>query len=139
MTYSPKRWTVNKLRDCPGWHWRGLETKILNHLIKGGNDHTVTLVNLPPRKSLPYIRHKKTHEWSFVVQGSLEAVLDGKRVKLKKFDFLYLPPNVWHSFTAGSKGVTALSVYSPPLKWNNVDVNFKGLKGPVSLKIRGLK
>lgn len=139
MAIPLKRWTVNKLRECPGWQWRGLETKILNHLVKGGKEQTVTLVSLPPKKSLPYIQHKKTHEWSLVVQGSLEAVLDGKKVKLKKFDFLYLPPNVWHSFTAGSKGVTALSVYSPPLKWNNVDVNFKGLKGPVSLKIRGMK
>jgi mannose-6-phosphate isomerase-like protein (cupin superfamily) len=81
-----------------------------------------TQVQLPPLAHLPSIRHSKTHEWVYIVEGSATAVLDKEKVTLRPNDYLYLPPHVWHSFRAGRRGVKALSLYMPGLNWEDPDI-----------------
>jgi quercetin dioxygenase-like cupin family protein len=85
----------------------------------------MTLVELGPQKRLPSIRHERTHEWIYVTAGSGVARLSARRVRLKRGDYLYLPPRLWHSFAAGPKGLSAVSIYMPGFNWKRPDAEVR--------------
>jgi len=72
------------------------------------------------------IRHRRTHEWVYVLKGPVTAEVDGHRLVLRKGDGLYLPPGVWHSFRARGLGSQALSFFSPAIDWERLDVERRG-------------
>lgn len=121
-----KRWVKAVAARCPVRRWRDLKTTLLNAQDPSARQLTVTLVELPPNRRVPSIRHDKTHEWIYVVRGSVVAELDNERVRLKQGDYLYLPPKVWHSFASGPMGLSALSIYRPGFSWKKPDVRVRG-------------
>jgi mannose-6-phosphate isomerase-like protein (cupin superfamily) len=116
------RWVKAAAKDCPVRRWRDLKTVLLNARDASSRRLTVTLVELPRNRRVPAVRHEKTHEWIYVVRGSGSARLDRRSVPLKAGDYLYLPPKVWHSFSSGRTGLSAVSVYGPAFHWKRPDV-----------------
>lgn len=132
-----KLWEIGKSNQALTQKWDSLHMAVLNFKQPSSKKLTITLVKLPPNKKLPSIQHLKTEEWSFILEGSLKAELNQRIFSLKKGDYLYLSPKVWHSFKAGSKGVTALSIYSPGLDWNNVDVRSINSEKLIIKRVKG--
>lgn len=70
---------------------------------------------LPPFSSTPALYHRFTSEFVFVLKGSATAYLDGRRMRLRAGDMFEIPPGVRHQFVTRRGGVSALSLFSPPL------------------------
>lgn len=115
-------WVKRPAARSPVRAWRDLKTYLLNAGDRSARRLTVTLVELPPRRRVPSIRHERTHEWIYVVRGSGTAKLGRSVVRLNVGDYLYLPPKVWHSFSSGARGLAALSIYNPAFHWKRPDV-----------------
>lgn len=77
---------------------------------------------LPPRSRLPCIYHEKTDELVLVLKGSLHAELDGRRFVLKPGDIAHLPAGTRHMFSTRGRSAEALSIFSPCMTINDLDV-----------------
>jgi mannose-6-phosphate isomerase-like protein (cupin superfamily) len=62
--------------------------------------------------------HNKATEYYFVTNGRGTAYLDGKKVNLKKYDILIIPPKVVH-FVKSQKGIDVVAISSP--QWKKED------------------
>ncbi|MGQ0644586.1 MAG: cupin domain-containing protein [Elusimicrobiota bacterium] len=122
---SRQGWVKTQERDCRTRRWRGLRTRLLNADDPSSKRLTMTVVRLRANARLPAIKHDRTHEWVYVIHGAGWALLNGKKVKLVPGDYLYLPPGVWHAFSAGPRGVSALSAYAPGFDWESPDVRIR--------------
>lgn len=129
-------WKKITKKECSVRDWNQMKMSIFNEKNAGNNTLTMGLVELGPRRALPSIRHLKTEEWMYILEGSLIAGLNNDQVRLRKGDFLFLPKKVWHSFVAGSRGVTSLFVHAPKFDWNKPDVQVKGVKKFALPKLR---
>ena len=77
---------------------------------------------MPPGSRTPSLYHAKTSEFFLVLDGDQQARIAGRRRRLKKGDFAFLPPGVPHEFLAGARGVRVLAVFCPPLDLKDPDV-----------------
>lgn len=78
--------------------------------------------SLPSLCDTPAILHKRTAEFVFVLSGQADAYLDGRHFRIRKGDMFQIPAGVGHRFKAGKNGVTALSLFCPPLDRDRPDV-----------------
>lgn len=70
---------------------------------------------LPRNGAAPTVVHCVTTEFVYMLGGSITGTVAGKKIELKKGDYLMIPPGVTHKFTAGRGGGEAISVFSPPI------------------------
>lgn len=77
----------------------------------------VTLLHetLPPGSATPALYHRFTSEFVFVLNGSVTAYLDGRRVRLGAGDMCEIPAGMQHQFVTSRRKAEALSLFSPPL------------------------
>lgn len=77
---------------------------------------------LPPRCRVPELYHRRTDELVLMLEGRVTATLNGRRKAVAKGDVLYLPAGTRHRFVAGPLGALALSLFSPPMRPDRLDV-----------------
>jgi quercetin dioxygenase-like cupin family protein len=87
-------------------------------LIDGGDaGNRLALVEHPmaPRAlAAPMHRHHREHEYSFVLQGSIGALLGEDVVTGNAGDLIFKPRNQWHTFwNAGDTPARVLEIISP--------------------------
>jgi quercetin dioxygenase-like cupin family protein len=70
---------------------------------------------LPPRARLPSVHHRRTAELVYCVSGSMTAILDGRRRRVRAGGVILIPAGVRHTFISGASGCDCLSVFSPAL------------------------
>jgi mannose-6-phosphate isomerase-like protein (cupin superfamily) len=64
--------------------------------------------------------HKKTNEWYFVLSGKGFLYLNGKKIFLKKDDFVFIPPKLNHfAKKKGKEKLKVLAITMPP--WSKKD------------------
>jgi len=72
-------------------------------------------------RDVPWGLHKKTAEFIYVLEGKAKACLGHKVYNVSSGDYLLIPPGVKHRFVTGKKPLIALSVFCPPMTWDNLD------------------
>lgn len=83
---------------------------------------SVLHVRLEPGASAPALFHRRTHEFFYVLRGSVHGKIGGRRRRLKAGDYCFLPAGTVHEFTAGSRGLETLDVFFPRLDLRKPDV-----------------
>jgi mannose-6-phosphate isomerase-like protein (cupin superfamily) len=78
-------------------------------------DSTVGAALAEIKKSKEHF-HRKTKEWYYVIEGRGEIYIDGRKIPLKKNDFIFIPTKSRH-FARGKMKVLAIT--SPP--WSKKD------------------
>lgn len=124
---------IRKVSDIPSRAWKKLNIKDINLGDISSHVFSLTQIELPPNSILPTIRHLKTMEFVYVLEGSAKATLNSIVVALGPGDYLFMEAGVWHSFTSGKKGVKALSFYFPAINTANPDVEIRENKVSGSL------
>ncbi|OGS12296.1 MAG: hypothetical protein A2234_05905 [Elusimicrobia bacterium RIFOXYA2_FULL_58_8] len=105
----------------------GLTAKLLGHLkmreIPAAGQFNISMLHesLPCRSSAPEVTHSRTKELVFIIRGRAAGFLNGKKILLKKGDYLVIPPGTRHRFEAGKDGLEAVSIFSPPIDPANPD------------------
>lgn len=62
----------------------------------------------------PYHFHEHAENVYIVLEGEIEAVVDGQRFTLRKDDVAFIPPGVCHSAgNAGTAPARAIEIYAP--------------------------
>lgn len=74
--------------------------------------------HLPKGTVLPHVRHRRTSELVFCLEGSFQVILNKKKFSLRKGSVVWIPPGTWHTFISNKRDATALSIFSPALKLN---------------------
>jgi mannose-6-phosphate isomerase-like protein (cupin superfamily) len=77
---------------------------------------------LPARARVPEVLHRRTDEWILQLEGSVQAVIDGRKLTLRAGDVAFLPRGTRHRFSTGARPAKALSIFSPPLDPRKLDV-----------------
>lgn len=77
--------------------------------------------NIPKNGNVPYVVHRKTAEFVYILSGNAKAFLGSGRFNVRGGDYLLIPPGVRHRFVTGNTPMTALSVFSPPMTFDNPD------------------
>lgn len=78
-------------------------------------DVNVLHERMGPWTRLPYVYHLKTAEWLFCLNGSMSAIVDGRKHRLRAGSVLFLPPGARHRFMTQGRSSEALSIFSPAL------------------------
>jgi mannose-6-phosphate isomerase-like protein (cupin superfamily) len=91
-------------------------------LTKMGMPMTVLHISLSPGSKAPALYHARTQEFFFVLKGNAHGLIDGRRVRLPKGSFSFLPPRAVHQFWAGANGAEILDIFVPPLDPINPDI-----------------
>ena len=73
------------------------------------------VVRMNPRQIKKSSYHKKGEELYYVLSGSGEATLDGKKYELRKGCFFRVPPGVVHQFKTIEEPICMLNFHSPPV------------------------
>jgi len=75
----------------------------------------VHMMVLKPGGSTDYHYHTESESVWIVLQGSAEAVIDGKEYRLEQNTVVFLSPNVRHKFRAvGNEEYRFIEIFSPP-------------------------
>ncbi|HBB65873.1 MAG: hypothetical protein A2X28_09805 [Elusimicrobia bacterium GWA2_56_46] len=72
-------------------------------------------------KNIPYIVHKKTEEFVYILKGKAKAYLGNKSFNVSSGDYLSIPAGVKHRFVTGKDPIIALSVFCPPMTFSDFD------------------
>lgn len=75
------------------YHWYDFENRKRGSISFPVEFHHVTAVH--PRYIMPYHWHSEI-EIIRIIEGSMDILLDSKKYRLQKNDFLYVPPNTIH-------------------------------------------
>lgn len=68
----------------------------------------------PRALAAPMHRHHHEDEWSYVLEGRIGAVIEGREVEVGPGDLLFKPRGQWHTFwNAGDEPATVLELISP--------------------------
>lgn len=78
--------------------------------------------NIPENGNVPYVVHRKTAEFVYILSGNAKAFLGSKRFSVRGGDYLLIPSGVRHRFVTGKTPMTALSVFTPPMTFDDPDV-----------------
>lgn len=86
-------------------------TELVRHDLDGGREAIQVRVDFGPGASFPRHTHPGV-EMAFVIDGTIEYVVDGKTVLLKPGQSLFIPPGVVHSAkNAGNGNASELATY----------------------------
>lgn len=77
--------------------------------------------NIPGNGKVPFVVHKKTSEFVYILSGRAKAFLDNKSFNVTGGDYLLIPPGIKHRFITGRQPMTALSIFNPPMTFENLD------------------
>jgi mannose-6-phosphate isomerase-like protein (cupin superfamily) len=72
-------------------------------------------------KALPFVVHERTGEFVYVLGGGGRAEVGGRSFPVRAGDCLLVPPGVRHRFITGRSSLRALSVFSRPMTFANLD------------------
>ncbi|OGR80170.1 MAG: hypothetical protein A2X32_05885 [Elusimicrobia bacterium GWC2_64_44] len=71
--------------------------------------------------AIPWGVHKRTAEFIYVLSGRARACLGNVTRVIRPGDYLVIPPGVKHRIVTGKEPLVALSVFSPPMGFGNLD------------------
>ncbi|MBI4351627.1 MAG: cupin domain-containing protein [Elusimicrobia bacterium] len=98
----------------------GLSIRFLN-LLEGW-PVSVAHETIPAKEAgLPFIVHERTREFVYVLGGAGRVCLGNRSSGVAAGDCLAIEPGVAHRFVTGGEALTALSVFSPPMTFDNLD------------------
>ena len=83
---------------------------------------SVLRIRMGPGASHPPLWHARTFEFFLVLKGSVHARIGQVSRRLRRGDFVMLPPGASHEFRAGPGGVEVLTVFGPGLDLGNPDI-----------------
>lgn len=72
-------------------------------------------------KELPFVVHKRTGEFVYVLGGGGRAEVGGRSFPVRAGDCLLIQPGVRHRFITGRSSLRALSVFSRQMNFSNLD------------------
>ena len=68
----------------------------------------------PRALAAPMHRHRLEDEYTYVLEGSIGAVIDGTELRAEPGDLLFKPRGQWHTFwNAGDEPASVLELISP--------------------------
>ena len=112
---------VNRLDERKVQRFGALRLKPL--LQKGGlGQASVFHIRLGPGGRAPATYHRQTHEFFFMLQGSVRGKIDGKSYRFGRGDSCFLPAGSIHEFLAGKSGAQTLAVFFPRLDLGKPDI-----------------
>ncbi|MBA3978886.1 MAG: cupin domain-containing protein [Nitrosopumilus sp.] len=94
--------------------------------------YTILDVIHPPNVGPALHLHPKGSETFYIIKGDYEFILDGKSIKGKAGDVIYVPKGVPHRFVVGYNGGHALVISPPELEFYFFKVSELLDKGEVS-------
>ena len=74
---------------------------------------TAYRVRIEPNQTTGVSFHKIAEEFYYVLSGSGTAILNGQSHRLRKGDFLRLPPGTTHGFITGDEALVMLDIHTP--------------------------
>ncbi|MBI2184494.1 MAG: cupin domain-containing protein [Thaumarchaeota archaeon] len=80
----------------------------------GAEKLQLMFIDLEPNRRGPYHYHSSAEQITFVVDGSGELVVEGKRYTVERDHVVFFQPKEKHSVNAGKKGMKLIEIYSPP-------------------------
>ena len=104
--------------------------KVLTSETNGS--YTILDVIHPPSLGPALHIHPKGSETFYIVEGEYEFILEGKSVKGKPGDVIFVPKKALHRFVVGYKGGHALVISPPELEFYFFKVSELLDKGEVS-------
>lgn len=72
-------------------------------------------------RNLAFVRHERTAEFVHILGGGGKAEVGERSFPVRVGDSLMIPPGVKHRFVTEKKPLVALSVFSPPMTFENLD------------------
>jgi quercetin dioxygenase-like cupin family protein len=72
-------------------------------------------------RGIPYMTHKRTAEFVYVVRGNARAFLGHESFTVRAGNYLLIPPGVRHRFVTGKQAMVAISIFDPPMTFDNLD------------------
>lgn len=80
----------------------------------GGRFAIVEHILAPQALAAPLHYHRREDEYSYILEGEVGAILDGRHVVAKTGDLLFKPREQWHTFwNAGDATARVLEIISP--------------------------
>ena len=73
------------------------------------------------KKILPFVVHERTSEFVYVLGGGGRAEVGARSFPVRAGDCLLVPPGIRHRFITGRSSLRALSVFSRPMTFANLD------------------
>lgn len=126
-----KKFRFSSLRDFEAKAFSSLSIRFIKMLE--GWPVSIAHENIPENeKNLPFVVHEKTSEFIYVISGGGKAGVGNKYFNVAAGDCLLIQPGVKHRFVTGKKTIIALSVFSPPMTFDDLDA----ISYPVSQKRR---
>lgn len=115
-----KKFRLSPLRDFKAKAFSALSIRFINMLE--GWPVSVAHEEIPGNAGdLPFVVHEKTSEFIYVISGGGKAGVGDRSFKVAAGDCLLVPPGVEHRFITGKRPLVALSVFSPPMTFDNLD------------------
>lgn len=90
-----------------------LGTHGTSHLICGGKV-MLSFVEMEPNSYADPHRHEESEQAMIMLDGDMDAVVEGKVYSVHKGDVAIFAPNEEHGGYVGPHGATVLDVFSPP-------------------------
>lgn len=86
----------------------------------------LVVMNIPNKEEIGMEKHSETTQFIRIEKGIGIAIVNDKEYKLKKGDFVMIPPNTYHNIISTSKnGLKLYTIYSPPVHKKNLVQEFK--------------
>lgn len=119
------------MKDKPfDFHGAKFTIKVLTSESNG--TYTILDIMHPPSLGPALHIHPKGSETFYIIEGDYEFILDGKLVRAKTGDVIFVPKGVPHRFIVGHKGGHALVISPPELEFYFFKVSELLAKGEVS-------
>jgi mannose-6-phosphate isomerase-like protein (cupin superfamily) len=122
----PSEPIIFNLRDAPTRpmrYDRGTQIRLFGEETGAANvDVHINVINVDSGSG-PYHYHERAENVYIVLEGQVEAVVEGKRYVLGKDDVAFIPPGLRHSAgTTGDVPARAIEIYAPSgIDFNIVD------------------
>ncbi len=115
-----KKHRLSPLRCFEVKEFSGLTIRFLDMLE--GWPVSIAHETIPPNEEgLPFIVHERTKEFVYVLSGRARVCLGDDRSAVAPGDCLAIEPGVKHRFVTDKEALVALSVFSPPMTFGNLD------------------
>ncbi len=76
---------------------------------------SIEYITINPRQRFLAHIHHRTEAFLIIARGSGTIILNGKSIRLKKGDLVYIPPRTAHGFRTKSNFLEFISVQRPPV------------------------
>lgn len=93
-----------------------LKNKNYRKVIETTKTMQLVLMRLKPLEEIGSEIHTHTTQFIRIESGKCEAIVNGKKYKLRDNDYIIIPPNKKHNIinTSKTKSVHLYTIYSPP-------------------------